>query len=213
MQVEQTATTATTESAPVVATQSAASDATVVTTTAQETVAPSEASTVPGEEGNKSAEAHVVPETYAEFTDAESKPLDSVRSEWFTKTAKELKLTQEQAQQLVKIGLNREVESKSIAEEASNRWLSELPSDKEFGGDKLTENIAIAKRAIAEFGTPELSALLNETKLGNHPEVIRAFYRAGLKISPDNKFVAGGSGNQKAGGKDPAKALFPNQNS
>jgi hypothetical protein len=58
------------------------------------------------------------------------------------------------------------------------------------------------------FATPELRTLLNESGLGNHPEIIRAFYRAGKAISEDG-FVAGG---HKATDKGDAKRLYPNSN-
>lgn len=125
-------------------------------------------------------------------------------------TAKALDLTQEQAQQLVELGIKRDQLMHERVQAESTRWLNELPSDKEFGGEKLSENLAIAKKAIDTFGTPELKQILEQSRLGNHPELIRAFYRAGKAISQDNRFVAGGSGNAPAKG-DPASALYPNQ--
>ena len=59
-------------------------------------------------------------------------------------------------------------------------------ADKEFGGEKLDENLAIAKTALDKFATPEFTKLLNDTGLGNHPEVLRVFVRAGKAISPDS---------------------------
>jgi hypothetical protein len=62
--------------------------------------------------------------------------------------------------------------------------------DKEFGGDKLSENLGVAKKALDAFGTAELRSLLNQSGLGDHPEVIRFMYRAGKAISED-RFVGG----------------------
>lgn len=125
-------------------------------------------------------------------------------------TAKALDLTQEQAQTLVDLNIKRDQAMHERVQTESTRWLNELPSDKEFGGEKLSENLAIAKKAIDTFGTPELKELLEKSRLGNHPEVIRAFYRAGKAISQDNRFVAGGSGAKPAKG-DAASSLYPNQ--
>jgi hypothetical protein len=96
-----------------------------------------------------------------------------------------------------------------VLTQAKAQWVEGARSDKEFGGEKLTENLAVAKRALDTFGTPELRTLLNESGLGNHPEIIRAFFRAGKAISED-KFVTAGSGSPK-GAKDAANALYPNQ--
>ena len=69
-------------------------------------------------------------------------------------------------------------------------WFDASKADKEFGGVALEQNLGIAKKALDEFGTPELNALLTSTGLGNNPEVIRFFYRAGKSISQD-KMVTG----------------------
>lgn len=169
-----------------------------------------EPGTAPADGSKEQTPAPRAPEAYAEFLQGDGQPLDAERAEFFSKAARELDLTQEQAQQLVKLGMSREAATVERVNEASAKWLSQLPTDKEFGGEKLGENLAVAKAAIDAFGTPELKELLNQTKLGNHPEIIRAFYRAGLQISQDNRFVAGGSG-AVAGQRDPAKQLYPNQ--
>lgn len=88
-------------------------------------------------------------------------------------------------------------------------WINGAQADTEFGGPQLQQNLAVAKKAIDQFGTPELTKLLNETGLGNHPEIVRAFYRAGKAISED-RFVGGGK--PGAGSVDPAKRMFPNMN-
>lgn len=124
--------------------------------------------------------------------------------------AKELDLTQEQAQKLIDLDAKRAQSQLDAVNAQTKKWLDELPSDKEFGGDKLKENLAIANKAVEAFGTPELKQLLNESRLGNHPELIRAFYRAGKAISQDTRFVAGGSGNKPVKA-DAASALYPNQ--
>lgn len=124
--------------------------------------------------------------------------------------AKDMDLTQEQAQKLVDLNIKQDQTMANQLAEQGKQWLNELPSDKEFGGEKLSENLAIAKKAIDAFGTPELKEILEKSRLGNHPEVIRAFYRAGKAISQDNRFVAGGSG-AKPAKADAASSLYPNQ--
>ena len=85
-------------------------------------------------------------------------------------------------------------------------WFEASKSDKEFGGEKLEQNLGIAKKALDTFGSPELNQLLVSTGLGNHPEVIRMMYRAGKAIGEDT-FVSGGGSTTPS-----VKSFYPNSN-
>jgi len=93
-------------------------------------------------------------------------------------------------------------------EEIRNEWAESAKTDKEFGGDKLPESLMSAKKALEAFGTPELKTLLNESGLGNHPDVIRFMVRAGKAISEDG-FVSGARG---AAGSPTAQNLYSKSN-
>lgn len=147
------------------------------------------------------------PEQYADFTVPEGYTLQGELGDEFKAIAKELDLTQEQAQKLINLDVKRGQAIQQETHKASAEWLAQTQADKEIGGTALTENVALAKKALDTFGTPELKTLLQQSGLGNHPEIIRAFYRAGKAISEDS-FVPGGTSSQAPG--DPAKTLFPN---
>lgn len=157
-----------------------------------------------GECGDAKAKSQV-PEKY-EFKVPEGVQLDEAALGQFSEAAKELGLSQEHAQKLVDkmapVLANRTVEAVNAA---SAEWVEAQKTDKEFGGEKLAENLGVARKAMEAFASPELVTLLNQTRLGNHPEVIRAFYRMGKAISEDT-FV---SGNPGQAAKDPASVLFP----
>jgi len=77
-------------------------------------------------------------------------------------------------------------------------------NDEEFGGQKFNENAGMAKEALKQFGNEELSDLMDSTGLGNHPEVIRFFFRVGKAMKEDN-FSTGPSGNEQ---KTAAQIMF-----
>jgi len=148
-----------------------------------------------------------VPESY-EFTMPDGVALAKTAADEFTALAKELKLDQASAQKVADVGAKmaqRQVEAHAQLVES---WVESVKTDKEIGGDKLAENLAIARKAIDTFGTPELKDVLNATGFGNHPAVIKAFYKAGMAISSD-RFV---SGSPKGPENDMAKKMFPNMN-
>lgn len=151
------------------------------------------------------------PEQYADFAFEEGKALDTELADDIKATAKELGLTQSQAQKLADLALKRTESAQSkqaeMLAQARDEWAGQAKADKEFGGDAIEANLATARKALDTFGTPELKALLNESGLGNHPEVIRFFYRSGKAISED-RVIRGGAAGQPT---DPAKRLFPNQ--
>ena len=76
---------------------------------------------------------------------------------------------------------------------ARAEWRNAAIADPEFGGKDLSANMPIAVGARDKFGTPELKTLLDESGLGEHPEVIRFFYRVG-KATGEHDFVKSGSG-------------------
>ena len=162
-----------------------------------------------GSKDDTTAESQGAPEKY-EFKAPDGVVVDDTTIESFSEVAKELNLSQEAAQKILdKVGPVMAQRQAEVIANLNTQWVEGVRSDKEIGGDKLQENLAVAKKAMDTFGTPELRTLLNESRLGNHPEIIRVFYRAGKSISED-KFVAGGSGRPN-GSKDAAKSLYPNQ--
>ena len=128
----------------------------------------------------------------------------------FSEVARELNLTQDAAQQMLDRVAPAIAHQQQAAIQAVNeQWVSQVKADKEIGGDRLQQNLAIAKKARDAFGTDGLRTLLNESRIGNHPEMIRFFVRAGQAISEDS-FVAGGT-RPPAGGKDAATVLYGKQ--
>lgn len=132
----------------------------------------------------------VVPEKY-EFKAPEGFEFNEQILGKFSEVAKELKLSQDEAQKVA------EVMAPAIAAQqqealtaARTEWETSAKTDKEYGGEKLTENLATAKKALDQFGSPELKSLLEQSGLGSHPEVVRFFFRAGKAISED-KLVTG----------------------
>lgn len=80
-------------------------------------------------------------------------------------------------------------------------WAEKSRSDEEFGGnpDKLNANVALGLRFRDRFGTPALTELLNMTGIGNHPEVIRLFVKAGKAISEGSFHVSDHSAQVRGG--------------
>ena len=160
-------------------------------------------------EGDKEGEGKTdAPEKY-EFKAVEGSDVSTETLTDFSEVAKELGLPQDAAQKILdKMAPALARHQMARMEKVKAEWADTSTHDKEFGGDKLAENLAIAKKAMDSFGSPELRSLLNESGLGNHPDVIRFMYRAGKAISEDG-FVSGASA--KAFANTQAKVLFPNQ--
>lgn len=135
------------------------------------------------------AKAEGAPERY-EFKAPDGQKFDSAVIDSFSEVAKELNLSQESAQKVLDkmapVLAERQNEQLQAAREA---WAASSRSDKEFGGDRLAENLGTAKKALDAFASPELRTLLEESGLGNHPEVVRMFYRVGKAISEDGIVV------------------------
>lgn len=130
------------------------------------------------------------PESYS-FKAPEGVQFDEAVIRAFSEVAKDLNMPQDHAQKVLDkmapVIAARQLEQ---FESARNQWAADTKADKELGGDRLDENLGVAKKAFDAFATPELRALLNDSGLGNHPEVVRVFYRVGNAISED-RFVAG----------------------
>lgn len=148
-----------------------------------------------------------VPETY-EFEMPEGVELDATAAEQFTAIAKDLKLTQEQAQKLAEVAAGIQQRGKEAHANAVVTWTEATKADKEVGGEKLQENLAVARKALDRFGTPELRDVLNASGFGNHPEFVRAFYRAGKLLSEDTVH----QGRAPGAPNDMAKTMFPSMN-
>ncbi len=163
-------------------------------------------------DGQASTEAKdgavTAPENY-EFTPAEGFDFDPRTLAAFSEVAKELGMPQESAQKILdKMAPAMAEKQQAQMEEIRNEWAESAKTDKEFGGDKLSESLMSAKKALEAFGTPELKTLLNESGLGNHPDVIRFMVRAGKAISEDG-FVSGARG---AAGSPTAQNLYSKSN-
>jgi hypothetical protein len=111
----------------------------------------------------------------------------------FKAFATERNLSKEDVQRLADLSIKMTVKQQELARQERAAWVEASKTDPEFGGEKFAENLAIAKVARDTFGSPELKAILDVTGIGNHPAVIRAFYRVGKQISEDGRLVTSGA--------------------
>lgn len=141
------------------------------------------------------------PEKY-EFTAGEGVELDTEALKDFEPVARELNLTNEQAQKLVdaypKILAGVQQRQAEAWQKQTEGWAETVKADKEIGGDKLTANLSAAQRALDQFGTPELKEYLNTTGLGNHPDLVKTFVKIGKAMSEDGMVTGKESGQRSA---------------
>lgn len=153
----------------------------------------------PAEEKDQKQEG--APENY-EFTAGEGVELDTEALKDFEPVARDLNLTNEQAQKLVdaypKILAGVQQRQAEAWQAQTEQWAADVKADKEIGGDKLTANLSAAQRALDLFGTPELKTYLNDTGLGNHPDLVKAFVKIGKAMSEDGMVDGSNQGQRSA---------------
>jgi len=134
--------------------------------------------------------APVVPEAYAFANLPEGYSISEEQLAAFSPVLKELGLTQEQADKLVAFDAQRSLAAQEASQQQAvefrnkqvGEWETALRGDAEFGGANFDANVAIAQQALAAYGTPELSAMLSESGLGTHPEVVRFFHKVSKEL-------------------------------
>ena len=140
-----------------------------------------------------------VPEKY-ELKVTEGSLIDSAHLEKIALFAKERGLSQEQAQMLVE-------RDQAAVEQHMNmvkQWKDSVQNDPELGGDNMKEKVELAHRAFKHFASEEFAKELEITGYGNHPELLRAFYKVG-KMMGNDKFVVQ---NSQAGAKRTMEEVF-----
>lgn len=153
------------------------------------------------------------PEAYEDFTIPEGYEIDQATMDTFKPLAKELDLTQDQAQKLVDFyndGAQKSTEeSQTYYSDLMTEWQESVRTDKELGGTNFDDSLASAKAALDAFATPALYEIFEATGMGNHPEMVRVFARIGKAVKDDAIRI--GSANPTAP-KEAADVLFPSQN-
>lgn len=86
-------------------------------------------------------------------------------------------------------------------------WYKAAESDPEIGGAKFKESVNLANQVVNRFGSDALKAQLNESGLGNHPELMRMISRIGRAMAPDQLVVPG---IQAPPEKSAADIFYPN---
>ena len=122
-----------------------------------------------------------VPETY-EFNLPEGLTVSDEQKEAFTAVAKEAKMTQEQANSLLKMHADIVMEQQRQAEEIKNRWMNECAKQ----GLNTPENLAAAKIAVDTFGGGDAMNALIESGAAYHPAVQAFLQRIGHLLKEDN---------------------------
>lgn len=145
------------------------------------------------------AKANEVPETYEAYKLPEGVQVDEALLGEFNTVAKELGLTQAQAQKLVDLQAKTAAAGETGREEflaqalktQSDAWVNEIKSDPELGGAKFEATVSTAVKAISTFFGDDFRQLLNDSGIGNNPALIRGMHKIGLAISEDKLVIPG----------------------
>lgn len=165
------------------------------------------------DEGPKGA-----PEKYTDFKLPEGFEMSEAGKpilEKFSTFAREANLTQDQAQKFMdlyaEVEQTRAKSSKDTFEAMNAEWRKQTETDKEFGGEKLKENLGFAAKAIEAFAgktSAEFKDALNVTGIGNHPAMVRFLIAVGKAVGQD-KLIFGRGASDAPANKSAAEQMFP----
>ncbi|MFU2316811.1 peptidase [Rahnella sp. PCH160] len=147
--------------------------------------------------------ADKVPEKYEFKSPVEGQEFDAEMAAVLDPVARELGLNNEQAQKLVDI-YGKEILPKIEARQQESwakqteAWANEVKTDKEIGGDAFDANIGLAQKALDTFAPAGLREYLENTGLGNHPDLVRCFVKVGKAMSEDSMIMPNTGGQRSA---------------
>lgn len=138
------------------------------------------------EEGEKEKEPKGAPEQYEDFSAPEGLKYDDQFIGTFKDAAKELNLSQKQAQQLLDkcapVLAERQIEQ---IKAVSDQWVERTKTDKEIGGENWTRASSDIARVRDKFGVnadgkmdPDIQEFM-QTPIGNHPGLLKLLARVG----------------------------------
>lgn len=142
----------------------------------------------------KPAEANGEPPADVELKVPEGFQPDKTLFDGFKASAKELGLKADAAQKLFDLYVSAaQTAEKARGEKFESDWQAQQKSwteaaqtDKEVGGQALKENLLLAGKVMAKFGSPALDKYLTESGLGNYPELVRFAVRIGKELAEDS---------------------------
>lgn len=133
------------------------------------------------------------PESYADFTIQEGAEVaDNVLS-GLNEVARDMDLSQEQAQKLLNLQILAQQEQQKFMTEQNEKWIQEINDSPDYGGKKLDENKKLAALAKDRFiAIPGFKELLNEPGVGNRLPMFAVMVELGKSLS-DDSLVTGSS--------------------
>ncbi len=160
---------------------------------------PAEGDGEPGEGGDDNA-PEGAPEAYADFQLPEGMPVDQDFMELTKAEFKAAGLSQEKAQKLVDLVVERDKRVEKAQFDQADAWAKEFMKQP---GAK--EELAYAAKA-REFVTPGLREMLNDPRIGNNPEILATFAKIGRMLAEDKMLDRDSRGG--ASEKGAAEVLF-----
>jgi hypothetical protein len=159
----------------------------------------------PKEEPPKEEPKPKAPEEYTEFAIPEGTTLDEQTGTEFKGLAKELDLTQEQAQKLLDFGgekLRAQIEAPyKLWAETQAKWQAEVKADPEIGGTKFEQSIKDAAQVFvpgesnpfvkSDAEAKSLREALNMTGAGNNPAIVKFFVKIGTLLKEPGSLSGG----------------------
>ncbi len=138
---------------------------------------------------------------------------DTALFESMTPVLKEMNATQEQVQKLAEAYLGHVEKAAVIHGEAMIEKYNEIKDGwktaaQEELGAGIKQDLLQTGNALKKFGSPALIELFNETGIGNHVEVIKAFSKIGKLFTEDNMV----DGESKGGDAKAEDVMYPSMN-
>lgn len=130
-----------------------------------------------------------VPESY-DLKAPEGMSIDVEALKQFTPIAKELGLSNDQAQKLADFYAQRQAsffeEQRAGYAKTVEGWIQEVKSDKEIGGVHLEATQVSCRKALQSYDPDgEFRKLMDDSGFGNHPAVLRFVNRVGKSVKED----------------------------
>lgn len=146
------------------------------------------------------------PEQYEDFSAPEGTAFDPETISEFGDVARDLDLSQDQAQSVLdRMAPVMHQRQQAQLQAISEQWQTEALADTEIGGDGHDEYMAVANKGFDGLDS-EFQKLLKDSGFGNNKHMIKLLHERGEALSEDD-IITGGSGNSGQ-----RKSFYPNSN-